>query len=240
MPACAFSVSLKVTRPSWSIFRISLSPISVVDRYSWSSENGSKLLRLAPMVVRSEVPAPGVNDEAVRAELTLRLVALEGPVSRANPPAPPNRLRKQERGGSGDRGAFDRRRQLEGRLERLDPAPDTLGQHAMDLGERAVGTVRAQPETTGRDKPEDDGRGLVVGEHERRETEARLQAIAPADAALAFDRDSELLQRRDVAADRAAVDPELVRDLTTRRQRPCLEELEELEQAGGGRTHRPE
>ena len=35
-----------MTRPSWSIFRISLSPISVVDRNSWSSENGSKLARL--------------------------------------------------------------------------------------------------------------------------------------------------------------------------------------------------
>src|SRR3954452_7398586 len=49
-----------MTRPSWSIFRISLSPISVVDRYSWSSEKGSKFFRLAPMVARRRFPPASI------------------------------------------------------------------------------------------------------------------------------------------------------------------------------------
>ena len=61
--------------------------------------------------------------------------------------------------------------------------------------------------------------------------------VAPADTALALDRDAEPLQRLDVAAHRPRVDLEPVGDLAAREQRLRLQELEELQQPGGRREH---
>ena len=145
---------------------------------------------------------------------------------------------EQERGAAGDRRRrLGRRREAERRLERLDAAADGVRQDAVDLRERAVHAVGREPEPPGRDEPEHDRRRLVVGEHERRQPEAGPEAVAAADAALALDRDAELLQRRDVAPDRPPVDPELVGDLATRHERTRLQELEQLEEARRRRGH---
>ena len=94
-----------------------------------------------------------------------------------------------------------------------------------------------QPEPSRRLHAERDRHRLVVREHERRQPVSGPDAVAAADAALALDRDAELLQRLDVAAHRSRVDLEPVGDLAARDERLRLEELEQLEQPGGRREH---
>jgi hypothetical protein len=141
--------------------------------------------------------------------------------------------REQEHRLAGDRSAFPRcRGERQRRLERLDTAPQRVRQDAANLRERAVHRaalgVEALPLCG--DEAEDDDDRLVLREHQRRQPVARPHPIAAADAALALDRDPELLERRDVAADGPAVDVELVGDLASVDQRPGLQELEEREQ----------
>ena len=81
---------------------------------------------------------------------------------------------------------------------------------------------------------------LVVVQHQRWHAVARTHAVPAADAALQELGIPVEGQRGDVPPDRAAVDPEPVRDLAAGDERLCLEQLEELEQAGGGREHRTE
>ena len=97
-----------------------------------------------------------------------------------------------------------------------------------------------EPEPSRRGEPDDDHHDLVLAQHQRRQPVAGLQAIPAADATLALDRDPELLEVVDVAPDRAAVDAEVIRDLAAARNRPGLEQLEDLEQSGGGRRHLPQ
>jgi hypothetical protein len=63
------------------------------------------------------------------------------------------------------------------------------------------------PEPRVASRPEHDDDRLLVAEHQRRQPVARPDPVAPADAALALDRDPELLQHADVAPRRARVDP---------------------------------
>ena len=90
----------------------------------------------------------------------------------------------------------------------------------------------SSPSRRAASEPEHDRDGLVVAQHQRRQPVAGPHAVAAADAALALDRDAELLQRVDVAPDRAPVDAEVIRDLASRDERPRLEQLEQLEQPG--------
>ena len=124
-------------------------------------------------------------------------------------------------------------RERDRRLERLDPSPERRRQDAVDLLERALGMVAAgvEPEPSRRGEPDHHHHDLVVAQHQRRQPVAGPQAVAAADAPLALDRDAELLQVVDVAADGTAVDPEVVRDLAAAHDRPGLEQLEDLEQA---------
>ena len=112
----------------------------------------------------------------------------------------------------------------------------------MDLRERALdGALGArQPQPSGRDRAERDDDRLLVGEHERRDPEARTDPVAAPHAALALDRDAELLQPGDVAPDRARVDLEPAGDLAPRRHGLRLQELEEIEQARGRQKPRTE
>jgi hypothetical protein len=90
-----------------------------------------------------------------------------------------------------------------------------------------------EPDLAGCDDAERYDHRLVVVEHERRQPVARPDAVAAADAALSFDRDPELLQRRDVAPDGAPIDLQPLGDLGPRRNRLGLQQLEQLEQSGG-------
>src|SRR4051794_22496400 len=102
----------------------------------------------------------------------------------------------------------------------------------MDLQERAFRPLRgAEPEPARGYKPQDDGRRLVLAEHERRQPVAGTEAVAAADAALAVDRNAEPLERGDVAPDGAAVDGEQVGDVAAGHGRPSLEQLEQLQEA---------
>ena len=124
-------------------------------------------------------------------------------------------------------------RERDRRLERLDPSAQRRRQHPVDLLERALRIVaaRVEPEPSRRGEPDHHHHDLVVAQHQRRQPVAGLEAVAAADAALAFDRDAELLQVVDVAAGGAAVDPEVARDLASAHDGPGLEQLEDLEQA---------
>jgi hypothetical protein len=77
---------------------------------------------LTQVVVRGEVPAPGVDDEAVRAQLAPRPLAAVRAVAGPHPPAAPHRVGEQEHRVSRDRRSRPlRAREAERRLERLDP-----------------------------------------------------------------------------------------------------------------------
>jgi hypothetical protein len=181
-----------------------------------------------------------VDDEPVRADLAARLLSGEGPVAGADALPPADRVGEGEERVAGHRLSRRRpRREAEGRLERLHPAAERVRQHAVDLLQRAVhGRRRAlEPEPARRDQPEHDHDRLLVVEHQRRQPVARPQPVAASDAALALDRDAELLQGGHVAAHRAPVDAEPVGDLATRRERPALQQLEQLEESRRGGEH---
>ena len=190
---------------------------------------------VAQVVVGGEVPAARVDDETVRAELALRLVAGERAV------ADLTRRRRRiasasSRTAAASAGAAPRRRgEAERLLERLDLAAERRREDAVDLRERAVDGVRraVRRRAARREQPEHDRDRLLVAEHQRRQPVARADPVAAADAALSLDRDPELLQDADVAPRRARVDPEPVGDLAAGRQRPRLQQLEQLEQARG-------
>ena len=75
------------------------------------------------MVERGQVPPAGVDDQAVRAELALALLARERAVAGAQTPAPADRLRQAERRVASHRsGAGRSLGEGERRLERLDAA----------------------------------------------------------------------------------------------------------------------
>ena len=168
---------------------------------------------LAAVIVRSEVPAPGVDDEAVRAELALAPLARERAVRGAHATPAPDRV--GERAGAPPprpaRRAVAALVNADVRLERLDLRRRSVaGRTRMDLRERALdgSASRVEPEPPRGDQPEHDHHDLVVAQHQRRQPVAGPQAIAAADAALALDRDAELLQAVDVAPHRAGVDAE--------------------------------
>ena len=192
------------------------------------------------MVVGREIPAPGVDDKAVRAQLPPRLLARERSVRAPNPPPPPDDVREEKHGVAPHRRDLARSRgEVERRLERLHAPPQTVRQDAADLQECALGRLRrpGQPEPSRRLDSERDGHRLVVREHERRQPVAGTDAVPTPDTALPLHRDAELLQRADIATDRARVDLEPIRDLTTREQRLRLEQLEQLQESGRRGEH---
>ena len=188
---------------------------------------------VAQMVVRGEVPAAAVDDEPVRAELALRLVAGKRAIRNVQPPAAADRVREQEhRTGVGGR-APPRPREAERLLERLHLAAKRRRQHPVDLRERAVdrrGSL-SSPEPRFASSPSTTTTASSSREHQRRQPVPRPDPVAAADAALPLDGDPELLQHADVAPCRARVDAEPVGDLPARRQGPRLQQLEQLEQA---------
>ena len=106
----------------------------------------------------------------------------------------------------------------------------------MELHDRIL-DVGSQP--LRRHQAEHDHHRLVLGQHERRQPEPGPHAVPAADAALALDRNPELLKRRHVAPHRAAVDLQAIGDLLAGRERPGLEQLQQVEEAGAGFEHVP-
>ena len=136
---------------------------------------------VAQVVVRGEVPAPRVDDEAVRAQLAARLVARERTVRAPDSTAPPDDVGEEEHGvAAHGRAPARTRREVECRLERLHAAPQPVRQHAVDLHERAVDRLgrAGQPEPSRRLDAERDGHRLVVREHERRQPVSRPDPVA--------------------------------------------------------------
>src|SRR5207249_2143979 len=89
----------------------------------------------------------------------------------------------------------------QGSLERFHASPQHVRQNTVDLQQGAVdGVGVAQAQTAGRRQPEHDRRSLVLAQHQRRQPEARTEAVAAADAPLALDGDPEALLVRPRAA----------------------------------------
>ena len=159
-----------------------------------------------------------------------------------DPAAATDRVGEQEDGLARDRRTGPgRRRERERRLECFGPAAQRVGQHAVDLRQSAVdrAALAVEPLAAGGDEAEDDDDRLVLGQHQRRQPVAGPDAVPAADSALALDRDPELLERLDVPADGPRIDVERGGDLAPGRQRPRLEELEQLEEPGRRRRARP-
>ena len=210
------------------------------DRSATHAVDAERPQVLATVVPRREVPASRMDDEAVRAQLPLRLVTRERPVPGAEAQPAADRVAEQQcklrrHGCTARRGHGV----VERRLQSLDLTAQDVREHPVDLGERAVDRVRrpAEAEPSGGDRPERDHDRLVVGEHERRQPVPGADPVAAADAALALDRDAELLEPRDVPPDRARVDGEAIRDLPSRRHGLRLQELKQLEEASGRSEH---
>ena len=93
----------------------------------------------AQVVVRGQVPAAGVHDEAVRVDLALGLLAGERAVRQPDPPLEPRRLGEAQHGVGRRRRA---RPPAAREPERLGHRPHALAQrerqHALDLRQRAV------------------------------------------------------------------------------------------------------
>jgi hypothetical protein len=198
--------------------------------------------RVAVVVVRDEVPPPGVDDEPERAQLAPRRRPVVRDV-RARHPAPrPDRAREREDGRGGRRrraGGDGRGGERDDLLEGLDPRAQAVGQDPPQLGQRAAGRVagRVEAEAPGGDEREHGPGRLVVVEHERRHPVPRAQSVAAAEPALALDRDAERLERGDVAPDRPRVHLEAGGELRAGDQRAVLEDLEAGEHPGGGGRH---
>ena len=116
------------------------------------------------------------------------------------------------------------RRHAGAHVGRQDPIQ--LGQRSLD-GRR----IRHQTQPAGGEQAEGQGQGFVVGEDERREAEPRPQPVPAVTAALGFDRDTEILQHRDVAADRAEVDLQSLGQLRTGELATRLKQLQDRENA---------
>ena len=92
--------------------------------------------------MRGEVPAPRVDDEAVRAQLAPCLVARERTVRPPDSASPPDDVGEEEYGvAPHGRAPACTRREVECGLERLHTAPQPVRQHAVDLYERALGRL---------------------------------------------------------------------------------------------------
>ena len=207
--------------------------LAVGERDPADAVDPERPLRRPAVVVRGEVPAAAVHDQAVRAHAPVGSLSGVRPVREANATASPDRVREPEHRVASHGDALERPpREPERRLERLDLAAQQRRQHPVDLRERCLRGVAlaVEPEPPGRQQPERDGDRLVVAQHQRRQPVARPDAVAAADAALALHGDPELLERRDVAADGARADAEALGDLPSGGEGSCLEQLEQGEQ----------
>ena len=175
---------------------------------------------VARVVVRGQVPAARVDDQAERAQLAPRLLSREGACRRSGAVAA---------GGSRPRGSSTVS-PATGAPSVAEAVKPSVASSASTWRRSVAGRTRwilARAPSTGsaslsstlaarRHQPEHDDDRLGVGQHQRRQPVARPDAVAAADAALALDGDPELLQRGHVAADRPAVDPEQLGDLRAR------------------------
>ena len=118
---------------------------------------------------------------------------------------------------------------------RLDLAPEIIGQHRRDLGQRVVRRGRQAPVVRAPGHParaEDQRLELFDREHERREREPRPQHVAQ--TRLPLDARPLPAQRGDVAVERARRDVELHRQRLARDRAPVASQnLQQLEKPFG-------
>ena len=154
-------------------------------RGRWDPVDPEHAQLLAAVVVRREVPATAVHHEPVRAELALRLLALERPVLGAPAPsASADRVGEQEDGLSALPWPRDllRGREAERWSRALRPRPRSpVGKDAVELRQRALRPTRRRsiPSRGAREQAEDDDDRLVVAEHQRWQPEAGAHVGSP-------------------------------------------------------------
>ena len=158
----------------------------------------------APVVVAGDVPAAGVEDQPVRVELAVRLLAAPGAVVQCHPlPVPGGRgqreqgARRRPRSGSGRR-RVKPRCSCTAASRSASAAGSTRRIFASARG--GGGLLGGQPDPLGDDEAEQHGHRLVVGEHQRRQLVAGVQPVAAVAAPVGGDRDAQLDQRGRVPA----------------------------------------
>jgi hypothetical protein len=110
---------------------------------------------------------------------------------------------------------------------------DLQGQHALDLGQRALRgrRRRREPEAPRRQQTQDHGQRLFLCEEQGRQLEAGAQSIGTVAAVRGFDRDAQVLKHRDITAHRAAVDLQAPGQLGATHGRSRLQQLQDGQQA---------
>ena len=166
------------------------------------------------------VPAAGAIREAVGIEVALGLLAPGRPVARAaraSPSARPCSVSRARRCRRAPSGATARGSTVSpiARTRRFKGAGVTRSSLAWALATAVAASGEAEP--AGGEQAHRQGQRLVVGEHHRRQLEARDQHVGAVAAALGGDRDADLLERHDVAAHRSADRPRAASPARSRR-----------------------
>jgi hypothetical protein len=88
-----------------------------------------------------------------------------------------------------------------GRLNSLKSRPQTIRQHALDLGERAFNRMRVggNPLASRGEQTEQYRKGFVVGQHQRRHLEPGLQTITAGESARSLYRDAQIPEHGDIS-----------------------------------------
>ena len=169
------------------------------------------------MAIPRRVPATHHVNETVGVDQTLGELTLRRLVAHEHAAGLLNRCRERHHRGGGRNGLTTRLVDGERLLHRRHAGAHVGRQDPIELGQGALDGRRIghQTQPASGEQAEGQGQGFVVREDERGEAEPRPQPVSAVTAALGFDRDAEILQHRDVAADRAQIDLQPLGQLRT-------------------------
>jgi hypothetical protein len=174
------------------------------------------------------VPAAAAVGQAVRIELALGEGGLGRAIAEVNAAAGLGGGAERGQGrpvrGGGLAGQVQRHRVVGGAY----PPAQVRGHHALELGLRPRDPGRGIGQAQAASGEEADGQGerLFVREHHGRQLVAGHEHVAAVAAMLHRDRDAQLLQARDVAAQRAAIHAQPGRELRSAQAAVGLQQLE--------------
>jgi len=194
---------------------------------------------LAQMAPADDVPPTAVVDDAVGIDRPLGQI-LTALVADPDPAVVLRRgAQRQQRRRVGESGETTQGRKRQGALDCLDPAAQSIRQHAVDLGQGAFDSRRclAEADPARDEQTQNQGQRFLFGKHHRRQLVAGPQTVAAVSAGLGFDRYAELLERADVAPHRAPIHIQTLCQLAAAEARPGLQQFQDGQHAGGRMVH---